>query len=280
MKRIGFIGMGRMGIRMAARLAPLHQVFGTDIDSGLKPEVVRRGITWKKNVKLLADSCDVIFIVVGTEAQTTDVMFGENGILSMERRNLIIIICATLRPVYMQALAERLSKLKGLRLLDCPVARGEQAAVSGDLLLFVGGARDTLDQVKPLLDCLGTDIEYLGPVGAGQVAKMINNYLLWACLTASVEGLDIGEALGIDRERLRVALEKSSGASWAMTTRADDRPALWAEKDMSLLLSEADRLRFPVPIAGQIREAIKRFKIDRHLERSPIDETIVFPDLK
>ena len=84
MKRIGFIGMGRMGIRMAARLAPLHEVFGTDIDSGLKPEVVRRGITWKKNVKLLADSCDVIFIVVGTEAQTTNVMFGENGILSME----------------------------------------------------------------------------------------------------------------------------------------------------------------------------------------------------
>ena len=66
-----------------------------------------------------------------------------------------------------------------------------------------------------------------------------------------------------------MALENSSGANWAKSTRADDRPALWAEKDMALFLSEADRLRFSVPIAGQVREAIKLFKVDRHLERSP-----------
>jgi 3-hydroxyisobutyrate dehydrogenase-like beta-hydroxyacid dehydrogenase len=131
--------------------------------------------------------------------------------------------------------------------------------------------------LTPILSYLGSDIEFLGPIGAGQVAKAVNNYLLWACLTASMEGLDFGERMGVDRERMRAALEKSSGANWAMSTRADDRPALWAEKDMALFLSEADRLRFSVPIAGQVREAIKLFKLDRHLDRSPDLEDFQFP---
>jgi 3-hydroxyisobutyrate dehydrogenase-like beta-hydroxyacid dehydrogenase len=166
-------------------------------------------------------------------------------------------------------LAERLSQNKFVKLLDCPIARGEKAAESGDLLLFVGGDRGLLDSLEQLLAHFGSDIEFLGPIGCGQIAKAVNNYLLWACLTASMEGLDFGERMGVDKERLRMALEKSSGANWAMSTRADDRPALWAEKDMALFLSEADRLRFSVPIAGQVREAIKLFKVDRHLERSP-----------
>jgi len=274
---IGFVGLGRMGSRMALRLVDSYLVFGTDKALSQKDLAEANGITWVDNSKLLASICRHIFIVAGSENDVTEIIFGETGLIHGIDSDTTIIVCATVRPSYMRALAERLSQNPDIKLLDCPIARGEMAADTGELLLFVGGDRQLLDALIPILSHIGSDIEFLGPIGAGQVAKAVNNYLLWACLTASIEGLDFGERMGVDRERMRTALEKSSGANWAMSTRADDRPALWAEKDMALFLSEADRLRFSAPIAGQVREAIKLFKLDRHLDRSPDLENFQFP---
>ena len=276
-ENIGFVGLGRMGSRMALRLVDSFSVFGTDKASSLRRSAEANGVTWIDDSKSLASMCRHIFIVAGAESDVTEIIFGERGLVRGIDSDTTIIVCATVRPSYMRALAERLSQNHYIKLLDCPIARGEMAAETGELLLFVGGDRKLLDSLTHILNYIGSDIEFLGPIGAGQVAKAVNNYLLWACLTASMEGLDFGERLGVDRERMRAALEKSSGANWAMSTRADDRPALWAEKDMALFLSEADRLRFSVPIAGQVREAIKLFKLDRHLDRSPDLEDFQFP---
>ena len=268
-EKIGFVGLGRMGLKMALRLINFYSVYGTDTAVSLKQSVREKGVNWVDDSISLARICRHIFVVAGTEDDVTEIIFGERGLVSGIDSDTTVVVCATVRPSYMRALAERLSQNKFVKLLDCPIARGEKAAESGDLLLFVGGDRGLLGSLEQLLAHFGSDIEFLGPIGCGQIAKAVNNYLLWACLTASMEGLDFGERMGVDKERLRMALEKSSGANWAMSTRADDRPALWAEKDMALFLSEADRLRFSVPIAGQVREAIKLFKVDRHLERSP-----------
>lgn len=274
---IGFVGLGRMGSRMALRLVDSFSVFGTDKASSLRKFAESNGVTWVDNSKSLARACRHIFIVAGSENDVTEIIFGGSGLIHGIDSDTTIIVCATVRPSYMRALAERLSQNENVMLLDCPIARGEMAADTGELLLFIGGDKQLLDALTPILSHIGSDIEFLGPIGAGQVAKAVNNYLLWACLTASMEGLDFGERMGVDRERMRAALEKSSGANWAMSTRADDRPALWAEKDMALFLSEADRLRFSAPIAGQVREAIKLFKLDRHLDRSPDLEDFQFP---
>jgi len=276
-ENIGFVGLGRMGSRMAHRLVDSYSVFGTDKALLQKDVAEANGITWVDHSKSLASICRHIFIVAGSETDVTEIIFGEIGLIQGIDSDTTIIVCATVRPSYMRALAERLSQNANIKLLDCPIARGEMAADTGELLLFIGGDRQLLDALSPILSHIGSDIEFLGPIGAGQVAKAVNNYLLWACLTASMEGLDFGERMGVDRERMRTALEKSSGANWAMSTRADDRPALWAEKDMALFLSEADRLRFSAPIAGQVREAIKLFKLDRHLDRSPDLEDFQFP---
>ncbi len=276
-EKIGFVGLGRMGLKMALRLVASYPVYGTDKSVSLKQSVQEQGIIWVNDSISLAKVCRHVFVVAGTENEVTEIVFGERGLVSGIDSKTTIVVCATVRPSYMRALAEQLSQNKYVELLDCPIARGEMAADSGDLLLFVGGDRGLLDSLEHLLANFGTDIQFLGPIGCGQVAKAVNNYLLWTCLTASIEGLDFGERMGVDRERMRVALEKSSGANWAMSTRADDRPALWAEKDMALFLSEADRLRFSVPIAGQVREAIKLFKVDRHLERAPDLEEYKFP---
>lgn len=276
-ENIGFIGLGRMGLRMASRLVHRYSIIGNDKRLETRIEAENIGLSWVNDPTSLASICKYVFVVVGTESDLTQVMFGSRGLLNGIRSTTIIIICSTVRPTYVRALAERISSNPNVKLLDCPIARGESAADSGDLLLFVGGNRALLKELTPILNHISSDIEFLGSIGAGQVAKAINNYLLWTCLTASVEGLDFGETLGVDRERLRSALEKSSGANWAMSSRADARAALWAESDMTLFLSEADRYRFATPIAGQVREAIKSFKLDRHLERSPDLENFDFP---
>jgi 3-hydroxyisobutyrate dehydrogenase-like beta-hydroxyacid dehydrogenase len=275
---VGFVGLGRMGSRMALRLVDAFSVFGTDKVLALRPSAESNGVVWVDDSMSLASKCRYVFIVAGSEGDVTEIIFGDRGLIHGVTSDITIVVCATVRPSYMRALAEKLSQNQYIQLLDCPIARGEMAADSGELLLFVGGDRQVLDSMAPILSCIGSDIEFLGPIGAGQVAKAVNNYLLWACLTASTEGLDFGEKMGVDRERMRAALEKSSGANWAMSTRADERPALWAEKDMALFLAEADRFRFPAPIAGQVREAIKLFKLDRHLDRSPDLEKFQFPE--
>ena len=276
-KNVGFIGMGRMGLRMALRLVHEYSVFGTDKLLTMKAVTENSGISWMNDPASMASICRYIFLVVGTEDDLREVIFGQKGLLKGIESPVTIVLSSTVRPSYVRALAERLSSNTSIQLLDCPIARGEKAAESGDLLLLVGGNRTCLDEVKPILGHLGSDIEFLGPHGAGQVAKAVNNYLLWTCLTASVEGLDFGERLGVDREKLRSVLVKSSGANWALSSRADDRAAFWAENDMASFLAEADRYRFAAPIAGQVREAIKSFKQDRHLERSPDFADFTFP---
>lgn len=108
-----------------------------------------------------------------------------------------------------------------------------------------------------------TDIFHLGKFGAGQVAKMVNNMILWACMSANDEGLRLAEVLGVDPQALRAALHHSSAQNWSLSTRAEERPMPWAEKDMMIALREADHARLSLPLAGCVKEVIKGYKI-RH----------------
>jgi 3-hydroxyisobutyrate dehydrogenase-like beta-hydroxyacid dehydrogenase len=180
------------------------------------------------------------------------------------------MIASTVAPSFMDKLARRAAE-HGLAVMDTPVARGEAAAEAGRLLVFAGGPEDVLERCRPILDCFAERICHLGKLGAGQVAKAVNNMLLWTCVCANVEGLDLAEALGVDREALRAALNHSSGANWALETRADERPALWAEKDMTIVIEEADRARVALPVCGAVKDAIKAFKIARNLPSPKTD---------
>ena len=191
-------------------------------------------------------------------------VFAADGVLAGAGKAAILAIASTVSPSYMMALAGRVGQ-RGLDVIDIPLARGERAAEEGSLLVLAGGPQDVLARCRPVLETFSDALFRLGDVGAGQVAKAVNNMLLWTCLCANVEGLNFAEAFGVNREVLREALGYSSGANWALETRADERPALWAEKDMMILLAEADSVRVAMPVAGTVKEAIKAFKIARDL---------------
>jgi 3-hydroxyisobutyrate dehydrogenase-like beta-hydroxyacid dehydrogenase len=92
---------------------------------------------------------------------------------------------------------------------------------------------------------------------------MVNNLILWSCISANHEGLKLAERLEVDPERLRAALLESSASNWALETRPEEQPMPWAEKDMRIVLAEADRVRMSVPLCGVVTEVVKGVKFER-----------------
>jgi 3-hydroxyisobutyrate dehydrogenase-like beta-hydroxyacid dehydrogenase len=148
-------------------------------------------------------------------------------------------------------------------LLDIPLCRGEGPAQEGTLLIMGGGDRAVFDACRPAFAAFANSIHHLGPVGAGQVGKMVNNLILWACISANDEGFKLAATLGVERETLRAALLDSSASNWSLETRPEERPMPWAEKDMTIVLKEADAARLSLPLCGVIKEVIKTVKFER-----------------
>jgi 3-hydroxyisobutyrate dehydrogenase-like beta-hydroxyacid dehydrogenase len=259
-KNIGIIGLGAMGRPMARHLLGKgFVVAGCDPTAAACDKAAALGVTIAPNPRELARVSDAILIVVGFDAQVEKVVFSADGILAAVRLGLIVAMGSTIAPSYARKLAERLEG-SGLILLDMALTRGEPFAEAGTMLILGGGDKTTFDACQPVFRCFASDIFHLGAFGAGQVGKMVNNMILWACMSANDEGLRLGEALGVDQEVMRAALVHSSAENFALSARADARPTPWAEKDMAIVVKEADAARMSVPLSGLVREMIKDFK--------------------
>jgi len=262
-RTIGVIGLGAMGRPMSRHLKEAgYSVVGYDPDQAACRRASECGMTPLPSPRAVAAECDLVMIVVGFEQQVEAVIFGDEGIMAGARPGLVIGLGSTVSPSYARSLAERL-RGRDVGLIDMPLTRSDQAAESGTMLVLGGGDAEVFERCRPVLETFATDIFNLGPFGCGQVAKMVNNTILWACMAANDEGLRFGEKLGVDQERMREALALSSAANFALIERADTRPIPWAEKDMVIAQQEADKLRFSIPLCGHVKELIKAFKVAR-----------------
>jgi 3-hydroxyisobutyrate dehydrogenase-like beta-hydroxyacid dehydrogenase len=260
-KTVGIIGLGKMGAPMARHLlAKGFRVAGCDALDEARQNALSLGVSVLDSPSEVAQASEVVIIVVGFDHEVETVVFGKSGIVEAARHGLIVALGSTVAPRYAKRLAERLGA-QGVVLLDIPLARGEAAAIAGRLLIFGAGDEATFEACRPALSAFASDILHLGPAGAGQAAKMVNNLFLWACTAANDEGLRLGEALGVDADRMRAALRHSSAQNWAMDNRADLSGMPWAEKDMNIVLQEADLARLSLPLCGTVKETIKGLKI-------------------
>ena len=260
-RTVGILGLGKMGAPMARHLrAKGYNVSGYDPVDEARRSAAALGVAVLDSPRDVARASDLVIIVVGFDHEVDTVVFGANGVVEATRPGLIVAIGSTVAPRYAQRLATRL-KEHGVIALDAPLARGEAAAVAGKLLIYGGGDPAAFDACRPAFGAFASDVFHLGAAGAGQVGKMVNNLLLWACTSANDEGLRLGEALGIDADQLRAALKAGSGQNWAMDNRAELSGMPWAEKDMSIVLHEADLARLSLPLCGTIKETIKGLKI-------------------
>lgn len=259
-RTVGVIGLGAMGRPMSRHLATAgYTVVGYDPDAQACRRAAEVGLRPLASPKEVAHESDVVMIVVGFEKQVEAVVFGDDGILAGARPGLVIGLGSTVSPTYARRLAERVDT-REIGLLDMPLTRSDRAAEAGTMLVLGGAEPEIFEACRPLLETFATDIVHLGPFGSGQVAKMVNNMILWACMAANDEGLRLGERLGVDQERMREALVLSSATNFALAERADTRPIPWAEKDLTIAQQEADQLNFAIPVTGLIKEAIKEFK--------------------
>jgi 3-hydroxyisobutyrate dehydrogenase-like beta-hydroxyacid dehydrogenase len=262
-RRVGIIGLGKMGFPMARHLRKAgFDVAACDVSAAACQQAAGAGVRIVASPKAVAAETDFVIVIVGFDSQAETAVLGPDGIAAAARPGLIVGIASTVAPRTMQKLAGKLSG-SGMVLLDMPLTRGEGAAEAGKMLTMVGGDVAAFEACKPALATFASSIYHVGELGAGQVGKMVNNLILWACISANHEGFGLARKLGVDPERLRTALLDSSAGNWAMQNRIEEQPMPWAEKDMRIALSEADRLRISLPLCGVVTEVVKSVKFER-----------------
>lgn len=214
--RVGFIGLGNQGGPMARRIAE----GGYDLTlwarrpATLEPFADTGAKTAQTPAELASESDLVCVCVVGDD-DVRDVLGGDNGVLAGLARGGVVAIHSTVHPDTCMQLAES-AAAQGVSIIDAPVSGGGPAAQEGTLLVMVGGDDEVVERCRPVFATYADPIVHLGALGSGQVTKMLNNVLFTANLGSAISTLELGESLGIDRNRLCDVLNSGSATSKAL----------------------------------------------------------------
>lgn len=259
--RTGMIGLGAMGFPMARHMAAKgFSVAGYDIAPAMMTRAEDLGITLCKSAAEVGAHAEVVIVMVATDAQVNDVVT-QSGMLEALPRGAVICVASSVAPETCRRLAA-LAAEKGVGVLDTPVVLGQQAADEGTLTVYVGGQDGHVARARPALAAFGRQVIHVGASGAGQIAKTLNNMLLWACMSANMEVLTLAKALGVDVPRMIEALGEGSGANWSLA-RWGKGTGKWAEKDMDVALDLAQAAKAPVPLAALVDQLMKTINQER-----------------
>ncbi|HEY3942040.1 MAG TPA: NAD(P)-dependent oxidoreductase [Acidimicrobiales bacterium] len=211
---VGFIGLGSQGAPMAARIG---EVFDLAVWAR-RPESITsftgRVARVATSARDLATSCDVVCLCVRDDAGVRAVCDGPAGVLAGLAPRAVLVVHSTVHPNTVRQLAVD-AHASGVEVLDAPVS-GANAAAEGRLVTMAGGDQKVFDRVRPILATHSDRIFLVGPVGAGQIAKLVNNALFTAHLALAATALDAGEQLGLARDVLHQVLSAGSGRSAAL----------------------------------------------------------------
>jgi len=263
---LGFIGLGVMGGAMCANLTRKsgQPVLAFDQMPAAVAAAVEHGARGASGVAEVGQA-DVVFLSLPS---ITEVEAVAEELLAAEPRPRLLVDMSTSDVSRTRALAERLASA-GMQFVDAPVARLRQAAKDGTLLITVGGTDEQVAELRPLLECMGTDIVHAGGIGNGQVLKILNNMVVFLNSNALAEALAIGRAAGVDPKLLFDTLTLGSADSFvlrksAMATMVPDEfpekmfPTVYAIKDLALALRLADEAGIPAESARRTMGLLER----------------------
>src|ERR1700694_4332666 len=218
MARIGFIGLGNMGLPMAQNLLKAgHQVEGVDINAGAVDKFKSAGGTSAEFAKVAAARADVVITMLPSGKEVREVYLGPNGIIENANAGTLLIDCSTIDVETARTVAAAAEK-KGLLMLDAPVSGGVGGATAGTLTFMVGGSAQAFTRAESILQKMGKTIVHAGGAGTGQAAKICNNMILGVSMIAVSEGFVLAEKRGLDHQKLFDISSKSSGQCWSMTS--------------------------------------------------------------
>jgi len=259
MERVGFVGLGTMGVAMAANLAragfPLTVWNRTPDRAG---DLIGLGATEAKTPAELAATVDVVVTCVSDTPDVEHVLFADDGIAVGARPGTLVIDCSTISPSATRGFAERLAE-RNVHLVDAPVSGGSEGAQKGTLTIFVGGDAADVERAKPVLGGMGKTITHLGPLGSGQAAKAVNQVILAGAYLGVAEGIVLAIKAGLDPEQLVGALSGGAARSWVLENRsarmiANDYPLGFKvslhRKDLGIALELAKESGASLPVAA------------------------------
>lgn len=268
--KIAFLGLGHMGQAMAARLvAAGHEVRVYNRTAAKAHRLVQQGARLAASPHDAATGAQVVIAMVGDDTASRRMWLGPTGALAAPwARKAYAVECSTLSRAWIQALAARVQKA-GARFVDCPVTGIPDKAALGELTLFVGADRKDITALRPVFECLATQVIHFGPIGAGNAYKLVVNLMGSVQIAALAEGLVMAERAGLDRRKVVAALTQGAAASPQVVRNArqmlagrHDRdivfPALWRHKDAAYGVRLARDLGVAAPLGTAAARAFRK----------------------
>ena len=266
--KVSFIGLGNMGFPMAGHLA----AGGHDVT--VYNRTITKAETWvgkhggghAETPALAAKGAEIAFVCVGNDDDLRSVVFGPDGVLAGLAEGAILVDHTTASAGVAREIATHGAEA-GIGFLDAPVSGGQNGAEGGVLTVMAGGDEATFERASPVIDCFARAVTLMGPVGSGQLTKMVNQICIVGIIQGLSEGLDFGRRAGLDVSRVIEVISKGAAQSWQMDNRSGTMiedsfdfgfAADWMRKDLRICLDEAGRNGALLPGAAAIEQNYAR----------------------
>lgn len=271
--KIAFIGTGTMGGPMLANLIKKgFVVTAYDIVPAALERAVKAGATAAASTAAAVRGADLIVTMLPSSSHVERAYLGKGGVAEGVASGKLCVDMSTIDPAVSRRVAEAL-RAKGVRFIDAPVSGGVPRATDGTLAIMIGGDARDVEEARPALAAMGANLIHVGPVGAGEVAKICNNLIAGVSAVAVSEAFRIAEGFGIDHKILTDVISKSSGNTWVMgaahpvpgmmreaPSSRDYEPGFMTDlmaKDLGLAVNAARELRIPVLVSPAAQQALR-----------------------
>ncbi|MFK7870752.1 MAG: L-threonate dehydrogenase [Roseobacter sp.] len=252
------IGLGSMGYGIAkSALAAGHKTWGVDVNAAQMDRFAGEGGA-AGALRDVAGDLDAVIVVVLNAAQTEDVLFGEDGVVSHLKPGAVVLACATVPPDFAREMAHRCDEA-GVHYLDAPISGGSLKAAAGQLTIMAAGSPDAFAAARPTLDAIAETVFELGGAGAGSAMKAVNQLLAGVHIATMAEALTFGMTQGVAPDQFLEVISKCAGSSWMLENRAPHIVAgdytphssvnIWP-KDLGIVLDIAKSAQFSAPITA------------------------------
>ena len=267
--KVGFIGIGIMGGPMVRNLLKAgYPVTVHNRTESKAKALLEEGAVWAASPADVAKKSDVVITCVTDTPDVREVLLGKNGVIGAARAGLICVDMSTISPSATKEMG-RILEAEGVTLLDAPISGGEIGAIEGRLSIMMGGAKESVEKVRPVMEEMGQTVTHCGPLGSGQMTKLANQVMVIHTIMSIAEGLAFAEKAGLNLETtLQVT---SAGAAGSHSLKAlgpkiiagDLKPAFMVDlqqKDLRLVLECAEQIKQPLPgvaLAKQLLAALQ-----------------------
>ncbi|NCF27114.1 MAG: NAD-binding protein [Gammaproteobacteria bacterium] len=261
-EQVAFIGLGVMGFHMAGHLANAgHQVTVYNRTSARADEWLQKfsGSSAPTPAEA-ASEARIVFACVGNDDDVRAISTGEDGVFSGMQAGSVFVDHTTASAELARDL-DAVARERGFHFLDGPVSGGEAGAQNGVLTVMMGGEADIFETVQPVIDSYARAVTLLGPAGAGQLTKMVNQICIAGLVQGLAEGVSFAKSVGLDAKLVLDVISKGAAQSWQMENRGetmvDDKFEFgfavdWMRKDLSICLAEARRSGARLPVAALV----------------------------